>query len=92
MTSMIEEELGSEQKFPKRLMSLLDDEDVQKVMHWLPDGRSFTISNPDLFYEIVLKAHFNSIKFDSFTVRLRSKCEQSDVQVYFMCDAHIFFF
>lgn len=74
MTSMIEDELGAEHNFPNRLMCLLGDKDVQKVMHWLPDGRSFTISDPDNFHHVVLKAHFNSVRFDSFVVRLRSKC------------------
>jgi hypothetical protein len=68
------EELNTENNFPSRLMSLLDDEEIQQVMHWLPDGYTFVISKPELFHEVVLKKHFNSVKFDSFIVRLRSKC------------------
>lgn len=67
----MDDELSAEHNFPNRLMSLLEDESVQNVMQWLPCGRMFRISRPDLFDEVVLKPHFNSIKFDSFIVRLR---------------------
>ncbi|KAL3787993.1 hypothetical protein HJC23_004064 [Cyclotella cryptica] len=59
--------------FPGRLMSLLEDEDVQRCMHWLPSGRAFEISNPELFISTVLRIHFNSVQFESFVVRLGSK-------------------
>ena len=54
-------------------MSLLEDEDVQKCMHWLPSGRAFEISNRDLFISTVLRYHLNSTQFESFLVRLGSK-------------------
>jgi hypothetical protein len=54
-------------------MCLLEDEDVQKVMHWLPCGRAFEILDPDLCAETVLQNHFNSVKFESFIVRLKSE-------------------
>lgn len=59
--------------FPGQLMSLLNDEDVQRCIHWLPSGRAFTISKPELFVNTVLKMHFNSVQFESFVVRLKSK-------------------
>ncbi|KAL7474203.1 hypothetical protein ACHAW6_001588, partial [Cyclotella cf. meneghiniana] len=65
------DECGTENNFPNRLRNLLDDEDVQKVMHWLPCGRAFEILDPELFAETVLKNHFNSVKFESFIVRLK---------------------
>lgn len=70
---MMKDELSTEHNFPNRLMLLLENEEVKKVMHWLPGGETFAISRPDLFDELVLKKHFNSIKFESFIVRLRSK-------------------
>ncbi len=54
-------------------MYLLEDEDVQKVMHWLPCGRAFEILDPELCAGTVLKNHFNSVKFESFIVRLKSE-------------------
>ncbi|KAL3802771.1 hypothetical protein HJC23_007548 [Cyclotella cryptica] len=65
------DECSTENNFPKRLMSLLDDEDVQKVMHWLPCGQAFEILDPELCAGTVLKNHFNSVKFESFIVRLK---------------------
>eukprot|EP00804_Cyclotella_cryptica_P016207 CCRYP_005707-RA/>CCRYP_005707-RA protein AED:0.00 eAED:0.00 QI:238/1/1/1/0/0/2/174/240 len=56
--------------FPGRLMTLLNDENVQKCMHWLPSGLAFEISNPELFVDTVLRIHFNSVQFESFVVRL----------------------
>lgn len=70
---MDEDNNNTDNNFPSRIIALLQDEDIQKAVHWLPDGLSFEIVKPDLFEELVLKTHFNSIKFDSFLVRLRSK-------------------
>ena len=59
--------------FPQRVMSLLDDEDIQQsCMQWLPSGKAFEIHNPVKFEE-VLKTHFNSIKLESFVIRLTSE-------------------
>ncbi|KAL7476955.1 hypothetical protein ACHAW6_002779 [Cyclotella cf. meneghiniana] len=65
------DECSTVNNFPNRLISLLEDEDVQKVMHWLPCGRAFEIVDPELCAETVLKNHFNSVKFESFIVRLK---------------------
>ena len=69
----MKEEFNAEHNFPSRLMSLLEDEEVNKAIHWLPDGETIAITKPDLFDELVLKRYLNSIKFESFLVRLRSK-------------------
>ncbi|KAL7477029.1 hypothetical protein ACHAW6_002848, partial [Cyclotella cf. meneghiniana] len=45
-------------------------EGVQSCIHWLPSGRAFEISNPELFVNTVLKINFNSVQFESFVVRL----------------------
>ena len=55
-------------------MALLDDEDAQKSIHWLPDGRAFKIHKPEEFEKEVLTKYFNSIKLDSFVIRLKSEC------------------
>ena len=59
--------------FPQRLMSLLGDEAVQMCMSWLPSGMAFQIHNVEEFETNVLKEYFNSIKWSSFTRRLKSK-------------------
>lgn len=59
--------------FPQRLMSLLGDEAVQMFMSWLPSGMAFQIHNVEEFETNVLKEYFNSIKWSSFTRRLKSK-------------------
>lgn len=66
-------EPASSATFPERVMSLLNDEQVQQCMHWLPSGRAFEIHDPEKFEEMVLKAHFNSIKLESFIIRLGSE-------------------
>lgn len=71
MTNVCEENVPT---FPQRIMALLEDEDIeQQCMHWLPSGRAFRIFDVGRFEEIVLKAHFNSIKMESFVVRLSSE-------------------
>ena len=60
--------------FPQRVMALLDDEDAQQSIHWLPDGRVFKIHKPEEFEKEVLTKYFNSIKLDSFVIRLKSEC------------------
>ena len=61
--------------FPNRLMAILElgDEEVQKTMHWLPDGKAFTITKPDLFADTVLQKHFKGVQFISFQKNL--SCE-----------------
>jgi hypothetical protein len=71
MTDLCEENVPT---FPQRIMALLEDEGMQQCMHWLPSGRAFRIFDPVRFEEIVLKAHFNSIKMESFVIRLGSEC------------------
>jgi hypothetical protein len=59
--------------FPQRLMSLLEDEEGQLGIRWLPDGQAFEIYDSEMF-EQILKARFNSIQLNSFVFRLKSKC------------------
>jgi hypothetical protein len=59
--------------FPQRLIKLLEDKEVQESIHWVKDGRSIRIHNPELFQSTVLKKYFNSIQLDSFITRLVSK-------------------
>lgn len=51
---------------PTRVMAVLENPDVHKLMHWEPDGKSFRVTNPDLFTESVLANHFKGVKFGSF--------------------------
>lgn len=61
--------------FPNRLMAILElgDEEVQKTMHWLPDGKAFTITKPDLFADTVLQKYFKGVQLFSFQKNL--SCE-----------------
>lgn len=59
--------------FPNRLMAILDDEEVQKTMHWDAMGLAFTITKPDLFAGTVLQKYFKGVQFISFQKNL--SCE-----------------
>lgn len=56
---------------PRRVMAVLENPTVQKTMHWESDGKSFRITDPDLFAKTVLVNHFKGVKFGSFCKSLR---------------------
>ena len=62
--------------FPQKLMEILADESLSAVVSWLPHGKSFVISRPDIFTEKVLPKYLppvdarSSTKYPSFTRKL----------------------
>lgn len=72
--TMNEEINNSRGHVPSRLMAILDHEDVQQSMHWLPDGKAFRISKPTVFIETALKKYFKGVKFLSFQTSLLREC------------------
>lgn len=56
--------------FPEKLMDMLDNEDVQDAITWLPGGKSFSIINPNKFTDNVLPRFFKQAKFESFVRKL----------------------
>ena len=60
--------------FPSRVMAVLNEEEVQQTMHWLPDGKAFIVCNTPQFAKTVLKKHFKGIQLHSFTKSLSRKC------------------
>jgi HSF-type DNA-binding len=73
---------GSKEMFPERLMTILNDESVSlDIISWLPNGRSFIITRPDIFMESVLPLYIAPVqqskdvsnaspKYPSFTRKL----------------------
>jgi HSF-type DNA-binding len=73
---------GSKELFPERLMTILNDESVSRdIVSWLPNGRSFIITRPDIFMESVLPLYITPVqqpkdvrtaspKYPSFTRKL----------------------
>lgn len=73
---------GSKELFPERLMAILNDESVcRDVISWLPNGRSFIITRPDIFMESILPLYITPVqqpkdartttpKYPSFTRKL----------------------
>ena len=70
-----ESKAASTGHFPSRVMAILNDEEVQKTMHWLPDGKAFMISKPSEFTETVLKKHFKGVQLLSFVKSLSRECD-----------------
>jgi hypothetical protein len=60
--------------FPEKLMNLMKFADKYKndnyCCSWLPDGKSFVVSNPDDFTRQILPKYFKATKFSSFTRKL----------------------
>jgi hypothetical protein len=66
------QESGLEKKlsFAEQLMSILDDEAYADVLHWMPDGKSFTITNPKKFTSEEMPKLFNIRNMSSFVRKL----------------------
>jgi chemotaxis protein histidine kinase CheA len=60
---------GRRLTFPEKLMELLNSEDCQESMCWLPNGNAFAL-HPTLFMKVILPKHFEGTKFESFTRKL----------------------
>jgi hypothetical protein len=62
--------------FPLRLMEILSDPSLSEVISWLPHGRSFVITRPDILTDQVLSKYLPrvdpraSTKYPSFTRKL----------------------
>lgn len=56
--------------FPLKLMSILSNEEHEKIVAWLPSGEGFCIFNKTEFTDSVLPRYFKKSKFASFTRKL----------------------
>lgn len=68
---VLEEDLQFESgfiSFPEKLMSLLEGDEVQDSMWWLPGGDAFCLVPAS--FNAILEKHFQGTKFESFTRKL----------------------
>ncbi len=57
--------------FPQVLQEILETPEYQSIVHWLPDGLSFIISDKQRFSDEIIPKHFRRVaKFDSFIRKL----------------------
>jgi len=56
--------------FPEKLMHMIESEDGNGVMSWLPNGKAFVILNPKKFTLEVLPKYFQRSEYSSFTRKL----------------------
>jgi hypothetical protein len=49
---------------------VLNQKEMQHIVSWTPDGKSFIIHNMETFQNYILPHYFNNIKFDSFQRKL----------------------
>lgn len=82
--NLAESSTGIRLTFAQQLMALLEKEDVQPVMHWLADGKSVCIEDPNKFATEVMPKYFCDVKYKSFMVRMKSKF------VFVFCMSHNF--
>eukprot|EP00804_Cyclotella_cryptica_P006752 CCRYP_015723-RA/>CCRYP_015723-RA protein AED:0.47 eAED:0.47 QI:0/-1/0/1/-1/1/1/0/133 len=52
--------------FPAKLHQIVSTPQYQKIIGWLPHGRSWVIRNKELLVSVVLKDHFSHGNFESF--------------------------
>lgn len=52
-------------------MAILSCKDYKHLVNWLPDGKSFRISDPNLFASTVLSHHLKEAKYPSFKRKLQ---------------------
>eukprot|EP01082_Thalassiosira_pseudonana_P015532 g13785.t1 g13785 contig9:432557-434030(-) len=69
--NLAESSTGIRLTFAQQLMALLEKEDVQPVMHWLADGKSVCIEDPNKFATEVMPKYFCDVKYKSFMVRMK---------------------
>jgi hypothetical protein len=61
---------GVVQPFPGKLMEVLDRDDLEDVILWMPHGRAFMVRQPKVFITDVLARFFKQSKYMSFTRQL----------------------
>lgn len=69
-----ESPVGEKTAFPLLLHEIVSDPTTDDLIHWLPCGTRFTISDKTKFAERVLPRFFGHAKFTSFTRRLKRWC------------------
>lgn len=57
---------GVTQPFPEKLHEMLDQEEEERIVGWLPHGRAFLVRKPKEFTEIVMPKFFRQTKLTSF--------------------------
>lgn len=66
-------------RFPGKLMAVLNSDAYKTIITWSPDGRSFIFLDSNSFERVVLPSIFKVAKFDSFLRKLYrwgfSKCQ-----------------
>lgn len=55
---------------PQRLLQMLNDEENQPIVSWLPHGKGWVIHNKQRFSDFILPKYFKKSKFTSFTRKL----------------------
>ena len=60
----------SRQTFPKTLMQILSNENLEGIIQWLPHGRAFVVKNPSALESHVLPNFFKSKLYKSFLRQL----------------------
>lgn len=48
----------------------MNQKDMEHIVSWTPDGKSFVIHNMQIFQSYILPRYFHGIKFDSFQRKL----------------------
>mmetsp|Transcript_27597 Transcript_27597/g.40752 ORF Transcript_27597/g.40752 Transcript_27597/m.40752 type:complete len:257 (+) Transcript_27597:28-798(+) len=56
--------------FPQKLMGILSDSTNHEAISWLPQGKSFVITNREKFSNSVLQKYFRGTKYASFIRKL----------------------
>jgi len=56
--------------FPQRLLQVLDEEEANEIISWLPHGNSFIVYDKKKFVDSILPRFFKESKFTSFTRKL----------------------
>ncbi|KAL3805861.1 hypothetical protein HJC23_007822 [Cyclotella cryptica] len=79
--------------FAEKLYMLLHMAEFQDVLHWLPSGDAFCVTDQDAFESKIISKYFPSAKFHSFARRMRrwgfhrveSRQERSNGIITFRC-------
>jgi len=70
MVGKVSHTRGERLTFPKVLMTLLYDQSDDRIISWMPHGRSFIVRDRDKFMDCVAQSYFNLSSFKSFTRNL----------------------
>lgn len=70
LDATVADEDDGQKNFAEKLFELLEIEEFQDIIHWLPSGEAFCITDQNAFVSKVMSVHFPGAKFQRCDYRI----------------------